>query len=312
MFKLIADWLVFSVFQMDPASRWSEVLNFFIYDTLKILVLMMTVVFVVALVRSFFPPQKIKEILSHEKWGLNYLTAAFFGVLSPFCSCSAIPIFLGIIEAQAPLGVAFTFLITSPLVNEVALGIMVGTFGWKIALLYAVSGITLGMLAGAILGRLNLQKELILRRNDQTNEGWPDNNIARIKFAAEEVYWIVRKMFWFVVGGVAVGALIHGLVPAEFFANYLGKGNWWAVPLAVLVGVPIYAGCSTVVPVVFAFVTKGVPLGTALAFMMAVAGLSLPEALILKGSMSYRLLAIFYVLVAIGIILIGYLFNFIL
>jgi uncharacterized membrane protein YraQ (UPF0718 family) len=270
---------------------------------------MVVVVFLVALLRSFFPPQRIKEILSREKWGLGYLTAAFFGVLSPFCSCSAIPIFLGIIESQAPLGVAFTFLITSPLVNEVAVGIMAGTFGWRIALLYAASGMTLGILAGAILGRINLQDDLIKINKEQNSAAWPKNFPARLRFAAEEVYWIVRQMWLFVIGGVAVGAFIHGVVPAEFFAAYLGKGNWWAVPLAVLVGVPIYAGCSTVVPVVFAFVTKGVPLGTALAFMMAVAGLSLPEALILKGSMKFRLLAIFYAVVAIGIMLIGYLFN---
>lgn len=312
MFKLFADWLIYAVLNLNPEILWVEMVHYFIYNASKIFVLMSSIVFVVTLIRSFFPPHKIKEILSHEKWGISHFTAAFFGAISPFCSCSSIPIFVGLIKADVPLGVAFSFLITSPLVNEVAFGIMGGTFGWKIAFIYAASGILLGVTAGIILGRLGLQKDLILQKEAEECATWPENIKSRLKFAWDEVVWTVKKMFPFIVGGVAFGAAIHGFVPAEFFATYIGKGNLFAVPLAVLVGIPIYAGCSTVVPIIFAIATKGVPLGTALAFMMSIAGLSLPEALILKGSMKFRLLALFYVIVAIGIIIIGYLFNWIL
>ncbi|MBU0687618.1 MAG: permease [Candidatus Margulisbacteria bacterium] len=312
MFEAFANWLVYTLIGMDPASTLGGAVQYFIYGVSKIFVMMASIVFVVSFARSFFPPHKIKEILSHEKWGISHLTAALFGAISPFCSCSSIPIFIGLAEAEVPLGVAFAFLVTSPLVNEIAFGIMGATFGWKIAFIYAGSGILLGVVAGLIMGKLGMQKELLKRYNGEECTFLPTTLKGRIKFSAMEVWDIVKRMYLFIIGGVALGAIIHGYVPAEFFAQYIGKGNWFAVPFAVFVGIPIYAGCSTVVPVIFAIATKGVPLGTALAFMMSIAGLSLPEALILKGSMSMRLLTIFYIVVAIGIILIGYLFNIIL
>lgn len=313
MLESLAHWLTNNLLKLNPESRLTESLNFFIVDTIKIYLLVFLVMTVIAFIRTFLPPHKIKEVLSKQKFGIGNLVAALLGAVTPFCSCSSIPIFLGFIEAEVPLGIAFSFLITSPLVNEVAFVLMGGTFGWTVAVLYAVAGIALGTVAGLIMGRLNLGKEIIL------NKGQADQNTLtkpELKSLKEKIFFALRQakntfknLWWIILISVAVGAAIHGYVPDKFFTDYLNVKSAWAVPVATLIGVPVYAACSTVVPIAFAAVTKGVPLGTALAFMMAIAGLSLPAAIILKRAMTLRLLLIFFGIVAAGIILIGYLFN---
>ncbi|MFH1617596.1 MAG: permease, partial [Candidatus Margulisiibacteriota bacterium] len=313
MFEKFANWLVYGVFGIDPASRLGASFHFFIYDSVKILVLILFVVFLISFLRTFFPAHKIKKLLSREKWGISNFIAAFFGAISPFCSCSSIPLFLGFIEAEVPLGVAFSFLITSPLVNEVVFVIMGGMFGWKLAFIYALTGILLGVIGGMALGRLKMEDQLLVGEGRTIKEQYlPQTFSGKIEYSFRESISVFKRLFIFVVVGVGLGAFIHGYIPQEIFTQYIKADNIFAVPIAVLVGVPIYAGCSTLVPVVFAITTKGVPLGTALAFMMSVAGLSLPEALILKGAMKMRLLAAFFAMVSFGIILVGYLFNFLL
>jgi len=314
MFQKFADWLVFSVFSLDSASKIGSSLNFFVYDTIKIYILVIVVVAVIAFLRSFLPPHKIKETLSKQKFGAGNLAAAFFGAITPFCSCSSIPIFIGFLKAEVPLGIAFSFLVTSPLVNEIVFVMMGGMFGWKIAFLYALAGIFLGVSVGLILGKMGLEKELILNSNGGEDkkadpEYLPKTFEGKIQFSLMESFSTFKKLWLFIAAGVGVGAIIHGYIPAEFFKQYLGADSILAVPIAALVGIPIYAGCSTVVPIVFAMFGQGVPLGTSLAFMMAIAGLSLPEAIILKRVLSMKLLMIFFGAVALGIILIGYLFN---
>ncbi|MFH1367182.1 MAG: permease [Patescibacteria group bacterium] len=315
MLETFAHWLTENILKLIPESRLTESLNFFIADTIKIYLLIILVMTIIAFIRTFLPPHKIKEVLSRQRFGIGNLVAALIGAVTPFCSCSSIPIFLGFVEAEVPLGITFSFLITSPLVNEVAFVLMGGTFGWTVAVLYAVSGIALGTVAGIIMGRLNLEKNIILNKNQARENVTVKPELKSLK---EKIFHALRQakntfknLWWIILISVAVGAAIHGYVPDKFFTDYLNVKSLWAVPIATLIGVPVYAACSTVVPIAFAAVTKGVPLGTALAFMMAIAGLSLPAAIILKKAMTLRLLLIFFGIVAAGIIIIGYLFNFI-
>ena len=314
MIKILADWLVTSVLKLDPASKIGESFNFFIYDTVKIYLLVLIIIAVIAFIRTFLPPHKLKETFAKQKFGLGNLSASIFGTITPFCSCSSIPLFIGFLTAEIPLGIAFSFIITSPLVNEVVFVLMGGTFGWKIATLYASAGIILGVVAGMILGRMKLEKEIILKLNENAGENLsldylPKSLEGKIQYSFNESFTTFKKLWLVIAVGVGIGAAIHGFVPAEFFKQYLNINSFLAVPIATLIGIPIYAGCSTLVPVVFALTTQGIPLGTALAFMMAIAGLSLPEAIMLKKVMTMKLLAIFFGIVALGIILIGYLFN---
>lgn len=314
MIKILADWLVTSVLKLDPASKIGESFNFFIYDTVKIYLLVLIIIAVIAFIRTFLPPHKLKETFAKQKFGLGNLSASIFGAITPFCSCSSIPIFIGFLKAEIPLGIAFSFIITSPLVNEVVFVLMGGTFGWKIATLYALAGIILGVVAGMILGRMKLEKEIILKFNENAGENLsldylPKSLEGKIQYSLNESFTTFKKLWLVIAIGVGVGAVIHGYVPVDFFKHYLGVNSILAVPIATLIGIPIYAGCSTLVPVVFALTTQGIPLGTALAFMMAIAGLSLPEAIMLKKIMTMKLLAIFFGTVALGIIFIGYLFN---
>jgi uncharacterized membrane protein YraQ (UPF0718 family) len=296
---------------MFSANKLIQVLNFFIYDAVRILLMVLVVVFLISFIRTFFPPHKIKQVLSREKFGISNFIAAFFGAISPFCSCSSIPIFLGFIEAEVPLGVAFSFLITSPLVNEIVFVMMGGTFGWRVAFIYAITGILFGVIGGMLLGRFSLDREILIGIGKGLPEQYmPITFTGKLEYAWRDSWSVTSRLFWFIIIGVGLGAIIHGYVPAEFFTKYVKPNSILSVPLAVLIGIPIYAGCSTLVPIIFAITTKGIPLGTSLAFMMAVAGLSLPEAMILKGAMSWKLLSIFFGLVAIGIMIIGYLFNF--
>lgn len=314
MIQEFADWLIYSVLGLDSATKIGGSINFFVYDTVKIYFLVIVIVAVIAFIRTFLSPHKIKQALGKQKFGIGYLAAAILGAVTPFCSCSSIPLFIGFLEAEVPLGIAFSFIITSPLVNEVVFVLMGGTFGWWIASLYALSGIVLGVVAGLIIGKMKLEKEVILKFGGNKGESLhldylPKSIEGKIQFSLNESFKTFKKLWLVIAIGVGIGAAIHGYVPTDFFRQYLGVNSFLAVPIATLVGIPIYAGCSTLVPIAFALVGQGIPLGTALAFMMAVAGLSLPEAIMLKKVISMKLLAIFFGVVALGIILIGYLFN---
>ena len=314
MIQWFADWFVYSLLRVQPETKLGESLNFFAYDTVKIYLLILVIIAVIAFIRTFLPPHKLKETFSKQRFGAGNISSSLLGAVTPFCSCSSIPVFVGFLEAEMPLGIAFSFIITSPLVNEVVFVLMAGTFGWKIAALYALSGIFLGVVAGLVIGRMKLEKEILLKFSGSAGKGlshayMPKSLEGKIQYSLSESFTTFKKLWLFIAIGVGIGAAIHGYVPAEFFQRYLEVNSWLAVPIATLVGIPIYAGCSTLVPVVFALVGQGIPLGTALAFMMSLAGLSLPEAIMLKKVMTFKLLAIFFGTVAAGIILIGYLFN---
>lgn len=309
MFKPLADFISFSLFKLEPASRLGESVDFFIYDTLKIFFSILIIVFIISFIRTYFAPSKVKKLLSREHFGISNFIASFFGAISPFCSCSSVPLFIGFLEAGVPLGVAFSFLITSPLVNEVVFVLMLGTFGFKMAILYAGVGIVLGVVAGMVLGRFKLDKDIINLDLNNKDDYMPVSMQGKVEYAVGETFQIVKRLFVFILIGVGIGAVIHGYIPQEFITQYIKSESVFAVPIAVLIGIPIYAGCSTLVPIIFAFTQKGIAIGTALAFMMAVAGLSFPEAALLKGVMKTRLLLLFYAVVGLGIILIGYTFN---
>jgi uncharacterized protein len=311
MFQYIADTIVYNLLGLTEEMPQAAVLDFFIYDTIKILVLVFTVVTVIAFIRQFVDPEKTREVMKKARFGSGNLIAALFGAVTPFCSCSSIPLFISFLEARIPMGIAFSFLITSPLVNEVAFVMMGGLFGWKLAIIYAISGILLGVICGMIIGMLKMENQIILETAEEKH--YEDQSAKTLKgkmHHALRVGWrTLKNLLPYIIAGVAVGAVIHGFVPHEFFVNTVGKYKALSVPIATLIGVPVYAGCSMIVPVIFSITVSGVPLGTSLAFMMAIAGLSLPEAIILKRVMSLRLLATFFGLVAIGIMIIGYLFN---
>ncbi len=309
MFQYIADFLMYNLFKLDQTSQLSQSINFFIYDILKIFFSILFIVFAISFMRTYFAPEKIKKLLSRERFGVSNLIASFFGAISPFCSCSSVPLFIGFLEAGVPIGVAFSFLITSPLVNEIVFVLLLGTFGFKMAVIYALFGIVLGVAAGMVLGRFKLEGDIINLDLEAGEDYMPKTIGGKIEYAVQETATIIRRIFIFIVIGVAIGAFIHGYVPAELIMRYIKSESILAVPMAVIIGIPIYAGCSTLVPVIFAFTQKGIAIGTALAFMMAVAGLSAPEAILLKSVMKIRVLALFYAIVGIGIILAGYLFN---
>ncbi|MCX6751396.1 MAG: permease [Candidatus Nomurabacteria bacterium] len=315
MIQQFSNWLTYSVFNLDSASKMGSSINFFVYDTIKIYLLILVIIGIIAFIRTFLPPHKLKEMFSKQRYGTGNISASIFGAVTPFCSCSSIPIFIGFLKAEIPLGIAFSFIITSPLVNEVVFVLMGGTFGWKVAILYAISGIILGVIAGMILGKMRLEKEIILKFDEKGGENLsleylPKSFEGKIQYSIKESLVTLKKLWLVIAIGVGVGAIIHGYVPVEFFKQYIHVNSFLAVPIATLIGIPIYAGCSTLVPIVFALTAQGVPLGTALALMMGIAGLSLPEAIMLKRVMTMKLLAIFFGTVAVGIILIGYLFNF--
>jgi uncharacterized membrane protein YraQ (UPF0718 family) len=314
-FEWLADYLTFSIFSLEAGTHLAESVHFFFYDSLKIVTLILVITHLMSLLRYYLPVEKLRDFLSkHNFYGVDYLLATIFGVITPFCSCSSIPLFIGFIEAEIPLGVTFAFLITSPLINEVALALFVGIFGFKITVLYVIAGIIIGMLGGFIIGKLHLEKyieEFVWKVHSQKqniqHKKIPFFKVLRI--ISQEALKITRKIILYVLAGVGLGALIHGFVPQGFFAKYLQKAGWWGVPLAVILAIPLYSNASGVLPIIESLVAKGVPLGTALALMMAIVGISLPEALILKKVMKWQLLVVFFGIVAAGIIIIGYLFN---
>ncbi len=316
-----ADWLIYSVFGVAAHSKLGDALNFFVYDTLKILILLFIITSVMGIVNSYFPVDKVRNFLSRNKmYGLEYLFASTFGVITPFCSCSSVPLFIGFVKGGIPLGITFTYLITAPLVNEVAIAIFAGAFGFKITALYVATGIILGIIGGFTLGKLKLEKYLSpwvrnIIANAQTEEQLKEEKLTlwqRFPLILKEAFNIVKGVSIYIIVGIAIGGAMHGFLPTGFFEHYINKGQWYAVPLAVIMGVPMYSNAAGVIPIVQVLVAKGVPLGTAIAFMMGVIGLSLPEAMLLKKVMSWQLIAIYFGTIAFFMILSGYLFNVIL
>lgn len=319
MIQQFADWLIYDLFGIDATTRLGEALNFFVYDSLKIVLLLFLISIVMGIVNAYFPVERLRNFLNSRKlYGLQYLLSSLFGAITPFCSCSSIPLFIGFVKGGIPLGVTFSFLITSPLVNEVAVAMFAGTFGWKVTAIYVISGILLGTIGGFILGKMMLEKHLspwVLQIQQMASSGQEEIEenhltlIQRMPQIVKEAVSIIRGVILYVIIGIAIGATMHGYVPEGFFEEYLSGEHWYAVPLAVIPAVPMYANSAGIVPVVEVFVAKGVSLGTALAFMMSVVGLSLPEAIMLKKVMNMRLILIFFGTVAAAIILLGWLFN---
>jgi uncharacterized membrane protein YraQ (UPF0718 family) len=316
-----ADWLVYCLFSIANGTKLGDALNFFIYDTIKILILLFIITSVMGVVNSYFPVDKIRNFLSRNKlFGLEYLFASTFGAATPFCSCSSVPLFIGFVKGGIPLGVTFAFLITSPLVNEVAIAMFIGMFGLKATIIYVTSGILLGMIGGFILGKLKLEKHLSpwvqgILANAEKETDFEEEKIAFVQRLPEifrEAFEIIKSVFWYIIIGIGLGALMHGFIPTGFFEDYISKSNPFAVPIAVIIGVPMYSNAAGVLPIIQVFVQKGIPMGTAIAFMMAVVGLSIPEATLLKKVMTWKLIAIFFSVVTICIIISGYLFNIIL
>lgn len=308
-----ADWLVYSMFNITKGSQLGNTVNFFVYDTIKIILLLAVIIFVVSLIRSYFPPEKTKKFLSKAKFPiLNNLLAALVGIVTPFCSCSAVPLFIGFVEAGVPLGVTFSFLISAPMVNEIALVLLWGLFGWKIALIYIVSGVAIATVAGWIVGKLKLEKwveEFVYKVKIQQSDEKILTIRSRVEYAKKYMIDIVKSVWIYVLIGVAIGALMHGYAPNDLLVKYAGPNNFFAVPLAVLIGIPLYSNAAGTIPIVSVLIAKGMAMGTALAFMMAVTALSLPEFIILKKVLKPKLIATYASIVGLGIIFTGYLFN---
>jgi len=313
MLKTFAYYLVNDLFGMTQGTRLSGALEFFIYDTIKIFLLLSVIIFAVSIIRSYFPPERTKRILSHKREFIGNILAALLGIVTPFCSCSAVPLFIGFVEAGVPLGVTFSFLISSPMVNEVAVVLLWGLFGWKIALIYLGTGLLVAITAGMIIGKLKLEK-------------WVEEYVYKIKsmgaltavkqtfrdrlvYARENTMDIVKKVWAYVLVAIGIGGFIHGYVPEDFLVRYAGPQNPFGVPIAVALGVPLYSNAAGVIPIVYALMEKGMSMGTVLAFMMAVTALSLPEMIILRKVLKVKLLAVFVSIMTVTIICVGYLFN---
>ncbi|MFA6424264.1 MAG: permease [Candidatus Magasanikbacteria bacterium] len=312
--KLFADWFVASILGLSNNTLPGEAVNFFIYDVVKIFILLAVIIFFVSILRSYLPREKVRLILSQKHKFVGNILAGLLGIITPFCSCSAVPLFLGFVEAGVPLGVTFSFLIASPMINEVALVLLLGSFGWKIALAYVVSGLFISTISGLVIGKLPVEKllaDFVLQNKNNLSEDLIEKNWRqRIQYARAYTWRIISKVWLYVLIGVGLGAWIHGYVPADFLAQYAGADKWYAVPLATLIGIPLYSNAAGVIPLVSALTEKGVAVGTVLAFMMAVTALSLPEFMILKKIMKVKLIIIFASVVGLGIIFTGYLFNF--
>ncbi|MGM9699269.1 MAG: permease [Prevotella sp.] len=319
MIQSFADWLVYSIIGLDSTTALGGAVNFFVYDSIKILILLFLISSIMGIVNAYFPIERLRNYLvSHRLYGLQYLLASVFGAITPFCSCSSIPLFIGFVKGGIPLGVTLAFLITSPLVNEVAVAMFLGSFGVQATMIYVVSGILLGCIGGIILGRMHLEPYLsdwvkkVQAQSEQQTDQWEKDNttfLQRLPTIIGDAWQIVRSVLLYVLIGIGIGAFMHGFIPEGFFEQYMSRDNWYAVPLSVVLAVPMYANAAGIVPVVEVFVAKGIPLGTAIAFMMAVVGLSLPEATLLKKVMTWRLISIFFATVTLFIILSGYLFN---
>jgi uncharacterized membrane protein YraQ (UPF0718 family) len=313
--QLLADFLTFSVFKILPETPLAAAVNFFIFDSIKIIILLFIIIFLVSLGRTFLPAAKVKAFLARKNKFLAHILASLLGIVTPFCSCSAVPMFMGFLEAGVPLGVTFSFLIASPLINEVALVLLIGLFGWKIAFLYIISGLLIAIISGLVIGRMKLEclvTDFVVKKEANLENNKKISFKLRIKYSQNYTIKIVKQVWPYIIIGVAFGSLIHGYIPANFLANYAGADKWYAVPLATLIGIPLYSNAAGVIPLVSALTEKGVALGTTLSFMMAITALSLPEFMILKKVMKTKLITIFALVVGVGIMVTGYLFNFIL
>lgn len=311
--NLVSEWLV-ALLPIDRASALGGALQFFLYDTPKVLLLLTGVVFVMGMVNSYFTPERTRVILAGKSEGVGNIMAASLGIVTPFCSCSAVPLFIGFVQAGVPLGITFSFLISAPMVNEVALTLLFSMFGWKVAGLYLTLGLSVAIISGWIIGRLKLENYLEdwVRNMPKTVASVGDDELTlsdRIESGKASTKEIVLKVWPYIIVGIAVGAGIHGYVPEDFMASLMGKEAWWSVPVAVLIGVPMYTNAAGIIPIVEALLAKGAALGTVLAFMMSVIALSLPEMIILRKVLKLRLIIIFTSIVATGILLVGYIFN---
>jgi len=308
-------WLTYDVFGMAKDSHLSSAVEFFIYEAPKVLMLLTLVVFGVGIVRSFFTPERTRRILAGKREIFGNALGSLLGVVTPFCSCSAVPLFIGFVTTGVPLGVTFSFLIAAPMINEVALVLLFGLFGWKVAALYAGTGLVIAFFAGWAIGKLRLERWVepwVFETSTGVGQSGPDEVLTwadRFRYGLDTVRDIVGRVWPWVLGGIAVGAGIHGYVPEDFLASFMGKSAWWSVPAAVVLGVPMYSNAAGIIPVVQALLEKGAALGTVLAFMMAVIGLSLPEMIILRKVLKVPLIATFAGVVAVGILIVGYLFN---
>lgn len=313
----LAEWLV-GLFGLSRQTHFGEAVHFFLYDTPKVLFLLTGIVFVMGVIQTFFSPERTRALLSGRREGIGNVLAASLGIVTPFCSCSAVPLFIGFLSAGVPLGVTFSFLISAPMVNEVALILLFGMFGWQVAALYLGMGLLIAILAGLVIGKLKMenhledwvQKILAGQAAHPTDEKMPW--IARFQAGGQHVREIVGKVWPYILLGIALGAAIHGFVPEDFMASFMGRDVWWAVPAAVVLGVPMYTNAAGIIPIVEALIGKGAALGTVLAFMMSVIALSAPEMIILRKALKPTLIATFAGVVACGILLVGYVFNLVL
>ena len=313
MLLSFSDWLVYQILGLPKASVFAGALDFFIYDSIKILFLLYVMIFVIGVLRTFVPESKIKHWMT-KKGVIGNVYASLFGAITPFCSCSSFPIFLSFLKAGVPLGVSFSFLVTSPLINEYLVVIMLGLFGWKITVLYVMGGLLIGIFSGIVIGNMKLEKYLV---NDMVDGDKVTDHVQesytfkdRIVLGLNEASSIVKKIWFWVLIGVALGVFIHNYIPQEKIQSVISGTGTLSVPLATIIGVPMYGSCAAIVPVALVLFQKGIPLGTALSFMMAVSALSLPEAIMLRRAMRFNLILAFFGIVTVGIIVIGYVFNF--
>ncbi len=313
MLQKTADYLVYELGGLDPATKLGDALHFFVYDTLKIFILLSVIVFVSSVIRSYFPPERTMKILSRRKLFIGNILAALLGVVTPFCSCSAVPLFIGFVETGVPLGVTFSFLIASPMVNEVAVVLLYSLFGWKVTAFYLGAGLFVAIFGGMIIGRLRLEKwieEYVYEiRTGQSGEIVKQSFKERLQYAKWNVKDILGRVWLYIVVAIGIGGFIHGYVPEDFLVKVAGPGNPLSVPAAVLLGVPLYSNAAGVIPIVYALMEKGLSMGTVLAFMMAVTALSLPEMIILRKVLKTQLLGVFAGIMTVTIMTVGYLFN---
>ncbi|WP_167619881.1 permease [Maribellus sediminis] len=312
----ISNFLIYDLLGLEEGKHLTESIWFFVFEVPKVMLLLVLIVFIVGIIRSWFSPEKTRKALEGKSLFAGNVMASGLGILTPFCSCSAIPLFLGFVEAGIPIGVTFSFLIAAPLINEVALILLAGLFGWKVALIYVATGLLIATVSGFIIEKLKLQKYVAdwvfqVKANQQNQAEEHLNFSDRIKIGIETVKEIVGKIWVYILIGIAVGAGAHGYVPEDALARIMGEGSWYAVPLAIMLGIPLYSNAAGIIPIVAVLMEKGVSLGTALAFMMSVIGLSLPEIIILKKVLKWQFIAIFVGIVALGIIIVGFTFNYI-
>jgi len=313
MLKYISEYVTYSLLKLGQNTHLAGAVEFFIYDTIKIFLLLSVIIFVISVIRSYFPPEKTRKILSHKKEFIGNILAALLGIVTPFCSCSAVPLFIGFVEAGIPIGVTFSFLISSPMVNEIAVVLLFGLFGWKVTAIYIGTGLVVAILGGIAIGKLGLERwveEYVYEiKSGQGYEITRQTFRERLQFAKDNTTDIIKRIWLYIIIAIGIGGFIHGYVPQDFLAHYAGKGNFFAVPVAVLLGVPLYSNAAGIIPIVYALMEKGMSMGTVLAFMMAVTALSLPEMIILRKVLKVPLLGVFAGIMTVTIITVGYLFN---